>query len=269
MPTCGDVLPWKLPPLPNETEDALQERRSRAMFIFQLDSTAEFWRRLGVEPDVTDARVLELGCGHGVLSVDLARRGAREVLGLDLDTDAIRFARNHVPVAYPQLSERIRFVSHDIAELAGSAVFDFVFSKDAFEHILDLHGVVGHLHRLLRPGGRLLIGASPLYFSAYGDHDLLGRRIPWLTSLVPEPLLYRLAARREGTRWRKAADVGLNKMTPAQFRALFPPSDWRVEQIKYNAGIAPTMAAALDALRAIPVLEKFATVSIYTVIERI
>jgi SAM-dependent methyltransferase len=269
MQTSRDLLPWKLPPLPGETEAALNDRRNRAMFEYQLDSTSEFWRRIGVEPDVRDARVLDLGCGHGVLTVDLARLGAAEVVGLDLDTNAITFANSYVPGAFPELSSRIRFVAHDIADLAGSGTFDFVFSKDAFEHILDLTGVVGHIHRLLKPGGRLILGTSPLYFSTFGDHDLLGRRIPWLTSLIPEPLLYRFAAWQAGMHWRKASDAGLNKMTPAQFRSLFPASAWRIEQIKYNAGIASSAGSVLSALRTIPLIEKYATVSIYTVIERL
>jgi SAM-dependent methyltransferase len=268
MPTCPDVVPWKLPPLPGETEAALHERRSRAIFARQLDSTAEYWRRIGLEPEVTDARVLDLGCGHGVLSVDLAQRGAKEVVGLDLDTEAISFASNYVPDAYPALGGKVRFVSHDVAELAGSETFDFVFSKDAFEHILDLKGVVGHIHRLLKLGGRLILGTSPLYFSAFGDHDLVGHRIPWLTA-IPESLLFRFAAWKNGMHWRNAADAGLNKMTPAQFRSLFSSSDWRVEMIKYNVGMRPLMASAFGALRAIPLIEKYATVSIYAVIERL
>jgi SAM-dependent methyltransferase len=268
MRTCADVAPWKLPPLPGETEAALQERRGRAMFGRQLDSTAEYWRRIGVDPEVRDTRVLDLGCGHGVLSVDLAQRGAKEVVGLDLDTDAISFASNYVPDAYPLLGGKVRFVSHDIADLPGSGTFDFVFSKDAFEHILDLKGVVAHIHRLLRVGGRLILGTSPLYYSAFGDHDLVGHRIPWITAL-PEPLLFRFAAWKNGMHWRNAADAGLNKMTPSQFRSLFSSSDWRVEILKYNVGMRPLVASAFDALRAIPFIEKYATVSIYAIIERI
>jgi SAM-dependent methyltransferase len=268
MPTREDVVPWKLPPLPGETEAALHERRRRAIFARELDSAAEFWRRIGLEPDLTDARVLDLGCGQGVVTVNLAQRGAKEVVGLDIDVDAISFAANYVPDAYPTLSSKVRFVCHDIADLAGSGSFDFAFSKDAFEHILDLKGVVGHIHRLLRPGGRLILGTSPLYYSAFGDHDLVGRRIPWLTA-IPEPLLFRFAAWKNGTQWRKAADAGLNKMTPAQFRSLFSSSDWRIEMIKYNAGLPPSITSVLDTLRAIPLIEKYATISIYSVLERI
>jgi 2-polyprenyl-3-methyl-5-hydroxy-6-metoxy-1,4-benzoquinol methylase len=126
------------------------------MFAYRRDSTGQFWRRIAPAPDVQGARVLDLGCGHGVLSVNLVQSGAIEVVGLGLDTDAISFASNYAHDAYRSLSNKVRFVSHDIADVTGSERFDFVFSKVAFEHILDLEGVVGHIHRLLTPGGKLM-----------------------------------------------------------------------------------------------------------------
>jgi SAM-dependent methyltransferase len=257
-----DVLPWRILPQPGETEAALHFRRSRAMFAYQRDSTDMFWRRIRPAPNLNAARVLDLGCGHGVLTVDLAQRGASEVLGLDLDTEAISFAGDYVPREYPSLLDKVRFVAHDIANLAGSDRFDYVFSKDAFEHILDLEGVVGHIHRLLKPGGQLILGTSPLYYSPFGDHDLIGHRIPWLTAL-PEKPLFRFAAWKTGMHWQNAADAGLNRMTPTKFRTLFQPSDWRIEMINYNVGMSPKLAPLFNALRKFPPFEKYATVSIY------
>ncbi len=146
--------------------------------------------------------------------------------------------------------------------MPGTDRFDYVFSKDAFEHILDLEGVVSHIHRLLKPGGQLILGTSPLYFSPFGDHDLIGHRIPWLTAL-PEKPLFRLAAWKAGMHWRNAADAGLNRMTPTRFRSLFQPSGWRVDTMNYNVGMSPKMAPLLNALRKFPAMEKYATVSIY------
>jgi SAM-dependent methyltransferase len=262
MTLAEDGVPWKIPPQPGESEAALLYRRSRAMFARQRGSTDEYWRRIDPAPDLNGAHVLDLGCGHGVLTVDLAQRGASRVLGLDLDTAAISFAGDFVPLEYPSLRDKVRFVAHDIADLAGSDRFDYVFSKDAFEHILDLEGVVSHIHRLLKPGGQLILGTSPLYYSPFGDHDLIGHRIPWLTAL-PEKPLFRFAARKAGMQWRNAADAGLNKMTPAKFRSLFQPADWRIEMIKYNVGMSPKIAPLFNALRKLPPIENYTTVSIY------
>ena len=48
------------------------------------ESNPEFWSRCGGRPDLRGLRVLEVGCGHGALSVDMARGGA-DVLGVDLN----------------------------------------------------------------------------------------------------------------------------------------------------------------------------------------
>src|SRR5271169_786520 len=115
MALAEDVVPWKIPPRPGETEAALLYRRSQAMFAYQRGSTDEYWRRIDPAPDLNGARVLDLGCGHGVLTVDLAQRGASEVLGLDLDLEAISFVGDYVPEEFPSLCEKVRFVAHDIA----------------------------------------------------------------------------------------------------------------------------------------------------------
>ncbi len=58
-------------------------------------------------------------------------------------------------------------------------------------------------------------------------------------------------------------------MTPARFRSLFRPADWRVEMIKYNVGMNPKMAPVFDVLRRLPLIEKYATVSIYAHIRKV
>jgi 2-polyprenyl-3-methyl-5-hydroxy-6-metoxy-1,4-benzoquinol methylase len=142
-------------------DEAARESRDRTWFEHQVRSTSEFWNRIGLDLDVAQAHVLDLGCGLGARSVELAQRGAQSVLGLDIDPHSVAFARKFVPSTYASLGSRIQFVCDDIATLPGEQEFDFVFSKDAFEHTLDLTGVVSHIHRLLKPGGRLVIEHKP------------------------------------------------------------------------------------------------------------
>jgi SAM-dependent methyltransferase len=259
-----------LPSFRDVPTDASREQFDRDWFELQQGRNADFWNRIGYAPDLTDASVLDLGCGLGALSANLAQRGAREVLGLDVDPQPIAFAKRFIPETYPALADKIQFACRGIETLEGSQRFDFVFSKDAFEHILDLKGMVSHIRRLLRPGGRLVIGTSPLYFSPFGDHEIFSKpRIPFLTALVPDGLLFRFAGWKSNRDFRSAADAGLNKMTPVQFRSLFPASDWRIESISYNAGRGRLVGSVLGMLRSIPVLEKYFTVSIYTVMTRL
>ncbi len=260
--------PWAVAAQPSETPQMLAQRRNRAYFDWQIDDTQGFWHRIGETVDFENARVLEIGCGHGALSVDIAKRGAAEVVGLDLDPERIEFAQGHAAAEYPALHRRVRFECRDVAELAGRETFDFIVSKDTFEHILDLPGAVVQFQRLLKPGGRLVVGTSPLYYSPFGDHHrYLGKRIPWIAAL-PEPMLFSVASRRSGTPIRSAGDVGLNKMTPAQFRSQFQLPTWRVEFIGYNRGDKKFMSA-FRALRTVGALEKYFTVGIYSIITRV
>jgi SAM-dependent methyltransferase len=261
--------PWRLQPAPGETQHDLQQRRDRAYFAWQLADTEVFWRRLsGAAIDFAGARVLELGCGHGALSADAAAKGAARVLGIDLDDQRIAFAQQSVPAADPDRAHVMAFRCVDIAAIEGEACFDIVLCKDTFEHITDLPGVVAEVHRLLRPGGLFVIGTSPLYYSPFGDHGrYLGSGIPWLGALMPEPLLFRLASARHRTTISSAADVGLNKMTPARFRGLFAPHEWNVRMLRYNAGDKPLLRV-LSVLRRLRVLEPLCTVSIYAVLVR-
>ena len=45
----------------------------------------KFWKRLGSKPDFKNKKVLDFGCGHGSLTLDIAALGAQKVIGIDLE----------------------------------------------------------------------------------------------------------------------------------------------------------------------------------------
>ncbi len=103
-----------------------------------------------------DERVLDLGCGWGTFSFALAPR-VREVVGVDFSHRAVELC--HARAGNLGV-ENTRFVETDARDTgleAGS--FDTVIAADLFEHLYpdDSTAVVGECHRLLRPGGRLVI----------------------------------------------------------------------------------------------------------------
>ena len=229
-------------------------------FQRQFASNKEYWSRFGTQPDWRGAHVLEVGCGHGALSVDIAQAGGR-VTGVDLDTERIIFATDNVAKRFPELVERLDFLSADVTELSPDKKFDIVVSKDTFEHVDDLPGLLQALHGLLKPGGLLYAGFSPLYYSPRGDHGETGLLLPWAHALLPERLVMARASQVQGRRVEKVLDFGLNGRTPQDFLAAFEGSPFTIVDIAYNRG--KKLVRLLDRARSIPALERFVTVSMY------
>ncbi|HLW02623.1 MAG TPA: class I SAM-dependent methyltransferase [Ktedonobacterales bacterium] len=92
-------------------------------------------------------RILDLGCGTGHLTAQIAAAGA-EVVGMDKSLGMIEEARKQ----YPDL----RFEVGDGADFAFDAPFDAIFSNAALHWMTEPERVVVCMARALKPGGRLV-----------------------------------------------------------------------------------------------------------------
>ena len=121
------------------------------------------------------ARVLEVGCGPGHLSIRLARHGF-DVSGLDLDPAMI--ARAQANADRPGNSDQPRpsFLVDDVAALAfPDRSFDLVVSALSMHHWADPTAGLTEIGRVLRPGARALIwdfrpGVRPHLFGPRHAH---------------------------------------------------------------------------------------------------
>jgi ubiquinone/menaquinone biosynthesis C-methylase UbiE len=98
-------------------------------------------------------RVLDAGCGTGNFSLKLARIGC-SVTGVDISAEMLNIARSKSPA---DLS--LEYLQMDLHKLNfPDQVFDGVLSMAALEFIPDPLPVYQELYRVLKPGGKLLIG---------------------------------------------------------------------------------------------------------------
>jgi SAM-dependent methyltransferase len=127
-----------------------------------------------VAPD--GARVLEVGCGPGHLSIRLARQHGLEVTGLDLDPAMISRARANADRPGSGDGPRPVFLVGDVASLAlPDGSFDLVVSTLSMHHWADPTAGLTEIGRVLRPGARALIwdfrpGARPHLFGPRHAH---------------------------------------------------------------------------------------------------
>ena len=114
-----------------------------------------FWKRVQLAYDYAAqqkaTRVLDFGCGSGVLSHALASAGHR-VTAIDLDFRPLKLVQQHI--SFPP---EIQFVEGNILTSDIGTGYDLIVALDVLEHIEDLGPLISRFAELLTPAGRILI----------------------------------------------------------------------------------------------------------------
>jgi SAM-dependent methyltransferase len=104
----------------------------------------------------TATRTLDVGCGTGVLELELLSLNQGAIFGLDIDPANLALAINHAPGAFYTQAD-----AHQIPFPAGT--FDIVLCHFLLLWVADPVQVVREMRRLARPGGAVLALAEPDY----------------------------------------------------------------------------------------------------------
>jgi SAM-dependent methyltransferase len=161
--------------------------------------------------------VLDYGCGAGDDAIELARRGAGRVIGLDAVPRYLAAGRRAAATAG---------VAVDFTERVKEPV-DVIVSLDAFEHFADPAGALAHMASLLAPGGVVLAAFGPTWYHPYGGH--LFSVFPWAHLVFTERALLRWRAdfKTDGATRFGEVEGGLNCMTIRRFERLVAASPLR------------------------------------------
>ncbi len=102
---------------------------------------------LGLLEAKTGERILDIGCGTGQLTAEVARGGA-QTLGIDSSREMIATARENFP--------HLHFEVADATALSFENEFDAVMSNAALHWIRDQRSAIASIARALKPGGRFV-----------------------------------------------------------------------------------------------------------------
>ncbi len=164
--------------------------------------------------------VIDFGCGNGIATLDLARHGAKQVIGLDILQHDLDKATKNASAA--GLSSCCEFSTRTETRA------DIIISLDAFEHFGDPAAILGIMHSLLAPGGYVMASFGPTWYHPLGGH--LFSVFPWSHLLFSEDALIRWRSdiRNDGATKFSEVEGGLNQITISRFERIVASSKFRM-----------------------------------------
>ena len=162
-------------------------------------------------------RVVDVGCGGGILAESMARRGAN-VLGIDLADRPLKVAQLHAMESGVANLEYRSVAAEDLAaEQAGQ--FDVVTCMEMLEHVPDPSSVVRACAQMAKPGGWIFFSTlnrnpKAFLFAIVGAEYLL--------KLLPKGTheFARFIRPAELTRWAREADLSTTQMKGLEYNPI-------------------------------------------------
>jgi SAM-dependent methyltransferase len=168
--------------------------------------------------------VVDFGCGTGTEAIEMAQRGARKVIGVDIQEELLAVGRQQAAAA--GLGDRCTFTT------STSERADVIVAIDSFEHFEDPGAILDIMSGMIKPGGRVIASFGPTWFHPLGGH--LFSVFPWAHLVFTEEALIRWRSdfKSDGaTRFGEVAG-GLNQMTIRRFERVVERSAFRFAHLE-------------------------------------
>ena len=161
-------------------------------------------------------RVLDIGCGGGLLAEGMAARGAT-VTGIDLSEGAIKVAKLHLKESGRQVDYRLVSAEALAAELPGA--FDLVTCMEMLEHVPDPASIIAACSTLVRPGGHVIFSTLNRNPKAFALAILGGE---YLLRLIPAGTheYAKFIRPSELESWARSAGLALRHSTGLHYNPL-------------------------------------------------
>jgi 2-polyprenyl-6-hydroxyphenyl methylase/3-demethylubiquinone-9 3-methyltransferase len=161
-------------------------------------------------------RVLDVGCGGGILAEAMARRGA-SVTGIDLSEKALKVAELHLLESHLEISYRKAMAEELAADAPGA--FDVVTCMELLEHVPEPAAMVAACARLVRPGGQVFFSTINRNAKAY-LYAVIGAE--YVLKLLPRGThdYQRFIKPSELSRWSRAAGLAPGELLGMSYNPL-------------------------------------------------
>ena len=236
-------------------------------FNYSRSENIKFWKRLKQKPDFKNKTVLDFGCGHGALSIDIGISEAKFILGIDLEEGPLNFAKKNLIENFKILENKINFKKLDILETDVQNKFDIIVSKDTFEHTVNLPQVLNKMYNLLNSGGKIYLGFGPLYNFYNGDHGRLNMYLPWFHLLFSENYLIKRINKQKNLDIKRIEDLGLSKYSFAEYKEILDNSNFKIKFFKTNLSDHP-ISFIFNFLSKFKLFKEYCTYNIYCILEK-
>jgi SAM-dependent methyltransferase len=115
---------------------------------FRYDMYERFSYTLQEAEPILGRTFLDVGCGTGVYALELARRQAREVVGLDISGTMVRTCQQRA--AAEQLADRTKFIQTDLLDFQPLQIFDLSIGIGLMDYLADPLPVLAKMRQLTR-----------------------------------------------------------------------------------------------------------------------